>query len=292
MTAMTSESIHSLAATLARITALAPTFETRVMELLEDGWCAAAEFMRDSARLDESLQRVMVPYGVAGERVPARNRHIAAAFLINSYAWFVPAVAIAAYLVERRAPDLDPANVALRLRPSETGGLLEVGLLSGRMAVLPDDPAAGLPGVTVLNDGAQLREWLRRRLEAHLEPLIAAVHHRTGFSRRAQWNLVADDCAALFLWIGQRMGEPERACAEGLAFVGASGSPMRASKTGYITLHDGNRCETFRKRGGCCLYYRLPAKQNCSVCPLLAEAERDRRLLAYMATHHEQETTA
>lgn len=286
MTATAHESLKPLAATLARIAALDPTFQIRLIERLDGEWCAATEFVADSARLDESLRRVMAPYTDAPWPTMTRDRHIAAALLINSYAWFVPAAAIAAYLVERRAPDLDPANIALRLRAPDEGGVMEVGLLSGCMAVLPDDSAAAAPGVIVVPDPASLRDWLRRRLEAHLEPLIATIHQRTGFSRRAQWNLVADDCAALFLWVGQRAGDPERACAEGLAFVGAPDSPMRKSRTGYITLHYRDRCETFRKRGGCCLYYRLPTKQNCSACPLLAEEERDRRLLELMASHH------
>ncbi|WP_026370887.1 IucA/IucC family C-terminal-domain containing protein [Kallotenue papyrolyticum] len=277
----------ALTATLARLERLAPTLGAPLIERPTDGWMAARDWISDRRRLDDALAHIAATYRVPDWQPTTRYRHVVAAFLINSYAWFLPAAAIAAYLTEKRVPDLDPDNVVVRLRSPDEGGLFEIGLLSSRMAVLPDDPAAGAAEATVLHDTVQLRAWLRRRIEAHMAPLIEAVHRHTGFSRRAQWNLVADDCAALFLWIGQRIGAEERACVEGRAFVGAAGSPMQASRTAYITLDVGGQRHTFRKRGGCCLYYRLPGGQHCSTCALLPAQEREQRLRASITSTQE-----
>jgi hypothetical protein len=294
MTATALVSGSPLAATLARVAALDPYLKAQTITRLHGDWFAATELIDDSQRLHESLHRIMRPYSLEDREIAAKNRHIAASFLINSYAWALPAAAIGAYLSERRVPDLDPSNVALRFSEAaeEEEGGLEIAFLSDRMAVLPDDPAAGQPDVIVVDESSQLREWMRLRLERHLQPIIEAIYGRTRFGRRAQWNLVADDCAALFLWVGQRIRDQQRSCAEGLAFVGAPDSPMRQSRTGYFTLEYAGHCETFRKRGGCCLYYKLSAGQNCSTCSLIAEEERDGRLLKWMATMQQQETAS
>jgi hypothetical protein len=135
----------------------------------------------------------------------------------------------------------------------------------------------------VVEDLTARHECYRLAVEAHMAPMIEAVRAETGFGRRAQWNLVADDCAAAFLAAGERIDALERACHDGLAFVSAPGSPMLPSRTGYLTLEQGACRQTFRSRGGCCLYYRLPGRASCSTCVVLSAAERDARLRAYMA---------
>jgi hypothetical protein len=277
----------SLTGTLARVAALDHYLRAQRIDALGDGWLGATELLAsDGVALEAALQHIMTPYAAAPD-----DRHVYASLLINAYAWSLPAAAIACYLTEGRVPDLAPANVALRFgTPSEDDeSSFGIAFLSDRMAVLPDDVAAGSPDVVVLSDRVELRDWLRQSLEAHMTPLIDAVYRRTGFGRRGQWNLVADDCAALFLLVGEKIGTMEAACAEGLSFVSAPDSPMANSKTGYFTLTSGDRCETFRKRGGCCLYYKMPAGRNCSTCSLISTTERDQRLLDYMITAYSSE---
>lgn len=280
----------SLAETLARVSALDHYLRATRIDALSEGWLGATDLVApDGIALDAALQHILTPYAATPD-----DRHVAASLLINAYAWSLSAAAIASYLTEGRVPDLDAGNVALRFSaPGEDEeSSFGIAFLSDRMAVLPNDVAAGSPDAIGLADRTEVREWLRRRLEAHMAPLIEAVYRRTRLGRRAQWNLVADDCASLFLWVGEKIGAIDAACAEGLAFVSAAGSPMAPSKTSYFTLEANGRCETFRKRGGCCLYYKMPAGRNCSTCSLISTAERDRRLLEYMATTCEQETIA
>jgi hypothetical protein len=275
-----------LAATLARLEALDPYFAVRLLPQLDQSWTVAADLASKSMALDAILDRVQAQYHMS-------ERNIAAAFLINSYAWWLSAAASASYLAEQRVPDLDPHNVAIRLVEStdDEEEMIEIGLLSPRMAVLPDDPDAADPSAILLPDAAALREWLRLRLEQHLAPLIEALYARTRFGKRAQWNLAADACAAVFLWAGQTLGVAQAACAEGLALVKVEGSPLCNELTGYFTLEYQEQRETFRQRGGCCLYYKLPDGRNCNTCSLLAVEERNQRLLNWMATRAVETTS-
>jgi hypothetical protein len=253
---------------------------------LEASWFTAVGLCdAQTILLDDALTRQAKHY----PHMEARTR---GAYFIGEYSWYMPQAAIGAYLLRKRVPDLSAENIALRYstytwhEDSESGEAerIDVRFLSGRFACLPDDPTADHPDAIVLPDRDALREWLRTTLEAHLTPLIERVYARTKLSRHAQWMLVADSCAALFLHSGQALGNEAHAKAEGMAFVKAPGSPMNNNKTSYISLQYLNHCETFRARGGCCRYYTVSetGKDYCSTCVLRKPADRDARLLAYM----------
>jgi hypothetical protein len=283
----------SLAATLARATAHDDYLSGEVGPL-EDGWQPAAALLDPvSPLLDEGLRRVVRDH-------PGAERRVAGSFFIGDYAWYIASGAVAAFLAERRVPDLAPQNIALRYstfrweEDGESGEAtrIDVRFLSERFAALPDDSAAGSPGVLLLPDGAALREWLRTALEAHIEPLTAVVTDRTRLGRRAQWNLVADAVAAVFLHAGRHVGSERSAVEDGLAVVKAAGSPLRNANTGYITVEAAGHCETFRTRGGCCLFYRVKPGEHCSTCLLRPESERRERLHDYLAKKHAMEVLA
>ena len=251
----------------------------------ESSWFRAHELTDpNSANLGQSLARQVADYSGMDARTQAT-------FFINEYSWYVPEVAIGAFLLAKRIPDLSAENIALRYitytwhEDDESGEAerLDVRFLSGRFACLPDDPAADHPDAQVLPDVDALREHLRTMLEAHLTPLIERVYARTKLSCHTQWMLVADACAAQFLNIGRTLNE-EQGKAEGMAFIKASGSPMNNNKTSYISLQYLDHCDTFRARGGCCRYYTVSETGDdyCTTCVLRKPEERDARLLAYM----------
>lgn len=256
----------------------------------EPGWFYADDLLHNpTSALAEGLARQSAHYRTA-------ERRTCGSFFIGDYAWYMPAAAIASYLAERRVPDLAPSNMALRYRTctweedGQTGESerLDVRFLNGRFAALPNDPAADDPDALVLPDLDALRTWLRTRLEAHLAPLIDSVCTHTGLGKRAQWNLVADACAALFLYAGKALGDPARGQSEGLAFVKADGSPLHNPDTGYITLEWAGHCETFRTRGGCCRSYTRPDSDKCTTCVLRPAEERHQRLRDYLAQKYAQ----
>lgn len=275
---------HPLADTLLRV-ARRNENHAAILGPLEDGWILARDFMRkESAALIQALAH----QAINDPHMDARTR---GSYLIGEYGWYVPAAAINAYLAEHRVPDLSPDNVALRLMTytwhagdaSGQAERIDVRFLSGRFAALPDDPDANHSDAVILPDTNALREWLRSALEAHVTPLIESIYSATRLGHHAQWCLVADACALLFLYQGQALKDEARAKAEGLAFVKATNSPMKNPGTDYISLQYLEHDETFRARGGCCRYYTV-AEDNikCSTCVLWKPEERNQRLLDYM----------
>jgi hypothetical protein len=281
---------------VATFTRLATAYPNAYADIgpLESGWTAATDITQEaSPALAQALEHQAHHY----PKMDARTR---GSYLVNSYSWYVPTFAIAAYLSERRVPDFSADNLAVRVNKytwhagneSGEGERLETRFMSGRFAALPDDPDANHPDAIILPDTDALREWLRVALEAHFTPLIERVYTATRLGRQAQWNLVADSCAALFLYIGQALGDEARGQVESLAFVKAADSPMKNPKTGFVTLQYGDHCETFRARGGCCRYYTLEDGHKCSTCVLLKPAERDEILLGYMSRQYDQEAAS
>ncbi|HEY1013517.1 MAG TPA: (2Fe-2S)-binding protein [Herpetosiphonaceae bacterium] len=263
-----------LAATLERIAALDAYVSAALLPAPGAGWVRASELLAPQAGdwLDETLGQLVARYSLDRPKT-------AASFFVGSYVWYLAGAAIGCLLLERRVPLLAAEHVAARLVP----GSVEFALLDPGFAALADDPAAGQPGVRVLDGPAALNELLRAQIEGHMARLIELVAERSGLGRRAQWNLTADTCARLFLWLGQKTGQAERGCDEGLALIKAPGSPMRPSKTSYLTLEEAGRRETFYLRGGCCMTYKIPGAAKCSNCPLQPREECERRLRAGMA---------
>jgi hypothetical protein len=273
-----------LSTTLAQLTTIDAHYLSAEVGLPEAGWFSAQDLVfGNDALLAEGLARQTLHH-------PTIKRRTCGSFFIGDYSWHVFATTLAAYFATRRVPDLDPANILLRYctyaweEDGESGESerISVRFLSERCAVLPDDPAADHPNTLILPDADALRSWLRTSLEAHLTPLISRIKLVTGLGVQAQWNLVADSCAALFLHVGQALGDPSRGQAEGLAFINAPGSPLKNPNTGYFTVEYAGHCETFRMRGGCCRYYTLPDQEKCSTCVLRSPEERRQRLTDYL----------
>jgi hypothetical protein len=274
-----------LAATLARAAALdGHTFAADLGDP-DPGWfLATALYDANCTRLAEGLAHAIRQY-------PNADRRTTGAFFVGHYAWYLAGAAIYTYLAERRIPDLSSENVVLRYSTytwhagdqSGEAESMDVRFVRGHFAALADDPAARHPDAVLLPSSLALRDWLREALEQHMAPLIDAIHTHTRLGKRAQWNLVADSCARLFQYAGQRLDDEPRGCAEGLAFIQSPASPMRASHTRYLTLECNGHLTTFVERGGCCLYYRVEPGQNCSTCPLRPTEERTQLLLASMA---------
>jgi ferric iron reductase protein FhuF len=169
-----------------------------------------------------------------------------------------------------------------------------VRFLTPRCTVLPHDPLETDADISLCSDTPTLREWLRTTLEAHFKPLIERVYATTKLSRHAQWMLVADSCAALFLYLAQQLKDQPQGIEHGLAFVRAPGSPMNNRKTGYVTLEWNGHADTFRARGGCCRYYTVSESGDdyCTTCVLRKPEERDQRMLSHMSKKYAQETAS
>lgn len=213
--------------TLLKVSTVTPEFSATVGNL-EQGWFCASELGDATGnRLGEALQQTAKNY-------PGADARAQGALFMNQYAWNVSGVAIAAFLMQKRVPDLVSNNMALRTSTitweedgeSSEYDQLEVRFLSGHFAALLDDPMAGQVDVLTLPDVDSLREWLRQRLEAHLQPIIARIHTNCGLSQAALWRIVADCCAQAFLQAGRQCNVETEGERHGLAFVKVPGSPL------------------------------------------------------------------
>lgn len=283
-----------LSATIARIRALTSDLELSAdIGPLNEGQYTARDFVNPALPL---IQDTLVRHTL---RHPSIDKRTSGAFLLGNYAWYIPVPAVAMYLIDRRVPHFSLDTIGLRhevFRWEEHGESGEnervnVHFLSNRFFALPDDPAAGQPEVTIVPDMPALRDVLRTSIEAFLIPLVEELYVQTNLSRYAQWNIIADLCASMFLYIGQLMGDEQRGMAEGLAFLKATDSPLNNPRTGYVSLQYESRCETFRTRGGCCRYYKLPNHDKCSACVLRTVQDRDEQLIAYMKKKYTKETS-
>jgi ferric iron reductase protein FhuF len=283
----------TLASTLARLDALDENFIAGTGPM-EAGWFRASDLT------DATLPLLAACLERQAHQHPTMEARTKASYFVGEYVWYVAAAAIAAFLIDRRVPDVSPDNMALRFQRytwhegEESGEAerIEVRFLTTRCTVLPHDPLEADSSAALCSDTPTLREHLRTALEAHFAPLIERVYAETKLSRHAQWMLAADSCAALFLHLAQQLKAEPHGIEHGLAFVRAPGSPMNNRKTGYFTLEWNGHCDTFRARGGCCRYYTVSesGEDYCTTCVLRKPEDRDARMLAYMSRKYAQET--
>jgi hypothetical protein len=261
-----------LAATLDRVSSseVGESFSSRLGVPEEPGWTPATDLALDDELLGELLRRT-------GRGYATGDRMVEGSFFLKSYLWRVLGSAVAAFLLDRRVPDLGAQNLALRF--DERGYAAGVAYAGGRFAALPTDrDAANHPDAHLLSEH-EILGWLRDGLTAtHLPGLYAALRRsRARRGTRALWGAAVDAVAETFVFAGRGLGcEAEAsACARRLL----SGPPPLCGPTNYYVLeHEGGR-EATRVRNTCCLYHRV-AEKACFTCPRVTDEERRQRLAA------------
>lgn len=205
------------------------------------------------------------------------DRQVAASLLVLGYFWSPMAGACACYLLDRRVPDLSPENVFLHLRAG-------VAFTSPRCWVLPNDPAAGHPDVTVVDDVNALRAQLVNQLEEHAAPLFTTLRSVARYGTAGMRANYVDRLVSAILWLAEQLGDSDLARREALAFIDLMSPKGRA---GIIEIEHEGQCHVFQKRGGCCLNYRLPGSEKCDTCSLIP---MDERIEGLRRNHLERQT--
>ena len=136
----------------------------------EPGWTPATQLALDDDLLGGLLQRTGRGYGT-------EDRLVEGSFFLKYYLWRVVGSAVAAFLLDRRMPDLDAENLALRF--DEKGYAAGLAYVGGSFAALPRDRDAAHPDAHLLSED-ELLGWLRDRLAStHLPNLYAALRRPT-----------------------------------------------------------------------------------------------------------------
>lgn len=241
---------------------------TRVPD--EPGWVRVSELATDGSLLVDIMDRIGREYGEDG-------RPFTGTSLLRGYLWRMLRPAVAAFLLERRMPDLRAESVALRY--GEGGFVKDVAFAGEHFAVLPRDPDAAHPAATVLPSERELLLSLRDALaETHLAVMIPALRSlRVRRGSRALRRVYGDSCAEAFMFVGRCMGRE----AEGVGFAEtllAGPSPLSAP-VNYRVLEYPGGSEATRVRNACCLYYKT-GSGACFTCPRKTDEERVQDLLA------------
>ncbi|MDW4905024.1 (2Fe-2S)-binding protein [Streptomyces sp. ADMS] len=199
--------------------------------------------------------------------------HVAASRALHDYAWSVGLLMSGVWYLEQRVPRIRPEDVRLDLDT----GVYKITPVS-RLSCLPGDPAAALPGVTVLPHEEALRTELRSAVADHMAPLLNAIGPVARRGSRALWGLVSDDLVSGIWYLGRVLGREGDAVRAATELLPSAVSPYPGGADfRHLTDTSGHRHPT-RTRAGCCLYYTIRPDEACSTCPRTCDAERLRRL--------------
>ena len=239
------------------------------------GWLAAPDLMAPGPALRQMLARTTASTG--GGRAD-----IGGTWLVESYAWALAMRGVGALLLGDRVPAMAAAEVRLRLVEPDDA-IAEVAFAGGAYGV-DGDECQDDPALVTLPDHHALAARLRDELEAHLRPLLDAVATEAGRSRRALWRSAGDRLGGAFMWLGEVLGERERAWALGTPCMRGSG-PLAVGARFRMIEHAGGLEPTWDRRS-CCLAYRCEGHETCLTCPLTTEAQRRARLDARSLAQH------
>ncbi|MEO3974435.1 (2Fe-2S)-binding protein [Streptomyces sp. CAU 1734] len=235
------------------------------------GWVRADELAAGGAALDEFLAwdraQVLRDHGQPG------RPGVVAGFGLHRYVWPACLLITVPWFLHRRVPAPGPGDVSFQ----RTLGRMAVRVTE--FACLPGDPAARLPGARVVADEEALRGEVRSAVAAHLEPLLRGFAPRMRRGNRALWGMATDDLVEGLWYIGNLLGEEQRAMSElelllpgtPKPYVGAPGFRM-------LTGPQGEQLPT-RTRATCCFFYTLRPDDTCITCPRTCDEDRVARLL-------------
>lgn len=277
---------HPLQATCSRIRQLNPYVGARLDMPVATDWLTPVElFAPPATHLTALIQATQ-------KRLHTSAANKIGGALIQAYQWPLIATAVAAFLVDRRVPALDPQQVRLHLPLVEQGETEDVGppprvaYHSGRFAALPDDPAAEHPDALIVPNRDALRDYLRNELEAHFGWVIERLSAAVGCNQRSLWLYVTDRVAGTLSWLMQEQDKQScLACinreADGL--IRMVDSPLFNKKVGYFELTYQGQRQVYLDRATCCFWYKTDGGDYCATCPHRTKEERNERLLNHMA---------
>jgi hypothetical protein len=193
------------------------------------GWATTAELA--GPRLRDALE-------TCGASLETDRPDIQGQRLVEVVTWLLAVPAATALINDTPLPDLSPDNVELWIG---------------------DEPPGG-NGLKLLDE----RTSSEAHLDAHLEPLIAAVNAATKRPVTALWRAAKDRQDGAIAWIAETTNQRPRAF------------ELLEDKAEVRMLDLGTHELLLHVREGCCLYYRTPANVKCFSCPLLGDEERRR----------------
>jgi hypothetical protein len=262
--------VTTLGESLARCDAAQPDYELRA-DIAGPGWRRCAELIAEPILLDEWRSAVAAVFRTVYGRTPPQT---AAAYVASWYLGVPAMTGALLFRMARRVPALGSAELAFRLG---TGLPLVAGMavLESEFACLPDDPAAGSAGTTVVRDVRALGNVLRERFTAHAAEFVAGYEPRVRIGCRTLWATATDALDAALWRAGQYGGTEAEGVTDAGVVLDARYPPLTAASTIFST---GPESWT-RRRESCCFHYALTAAPGrrgteCETCPRIVPRRR------------------
>jgi hypothetical protein len=252
-TAVAAEPLAPITATLramfgtsTELPGLAPDLLVRA----EEPWKPAARLADDD--LPTLLDRARLRWNA--------QPHAAAALAWKAYTYWLALPAVLGWAVARRVPLMTADDVLIHFedpRPMVTIGLrTDIGV-----AVLPSDPLAlaGLPGVRVVGDEAELlAEFRRSLLDEHLTPLLDAIHGMVRVGKRTLLGSLSSGVAYAVL------RSADVVPGSSVEMIGTLLSSFDVEDLIELVPAPGGKVDVLRKT--CCLAFTLPNPKICVGC--------------------------
>lgn len=260
-----------LAETVKRINAL-NTYRTYRMGIPDDteGWVRLSRFA-DAGMLSTWFEALVGHLDDRHAAAVALGRTVVSTVVLP---WAFPV------LVESRFP-LGSADDTAVHRHAQ-GWIDAVAYGYERVAVLPDDPAAGWSDVEVVPDREALLDALAEKL-VEVEPFFAALRsvYRLGWA--VLWGELADQVGTAALWLARLMNRNRWAAWRDAEMIfdrlQIRQAQARVRPRVFPVAWSGGE-ELFAVRGTCCLNYRTvkeptpEGKEYCTTCPLRSDTWR------------------
>ncbi|WP_328912752.1 MULTISPECIES: (2Fe-2S)-binding protein [unclassified Streptomyces] len=233
------------------------------------GWVTVSELLAGGAALDafvaEDTAQVTRDHG----RPPRPD--VAATLALHRYLWPACLLFTVPWFLHRRVPRLPVGDVSFH----RADGRMTVRGTS--FACLPGDPAARRPGARPVPTQAALRDELRAALAEHLGPVLDGFRPLLRRGPRALWGMATDEIIEGLWYIGELLGEEDRAIAELTALLPGGTAPFAAGahfRAGIRTDDPSVPVEASRNRLTCCLFYTISPTDACGTCPRTCDTDR------------------
>ena len=213
----------------------------------DDGWIMCSALIADPALVRREIEATL-----AGRRTD--DLQVAASLYVQSYAYRVASLAIAAYALGLPSPSCHPGALAIRVQRHRPA----------RVAVLdPDCHAVDAPAVA------------DQLLEEHLRPFIATVRASIRIGQRLLWGNVASAIASIFgaVHAADPCGDP--AVRHRAATFHAAAEPWLAGLGEWSELETPGAFGWYWNRTSCCLWYQTDGGWYCEDCSLHDRVELD-----------------